>query len=106
MGWARFRVPRDRVKAGTDLFTTPSRNTDAARALTGAEIGLAALRMDANSGNSALQRIEAALARIERAATARAPRADADLLRRHEALQAEVSETVAALDALIARGQK
>lgn len=48
-------------------------------------------------------RIDAALARIERAIASRAHGAEA-LARRHAALKARMAEAVAALDDVIARG--
>lgn len=49
------------------------------------------------------ERIDAALARIERAIAAR-DRATTDLRQRHDSLRAKVGEAIAALDALGARG--
>lgn len=51
----------------------------------------------------ALARIEAAIARIEAAVVARAAATDA-LHRRHAALKASMTEAVAALDAVLAKG--
>lgn len=52
---------------------------------------------------SPAQRIDAALARIETAITARAEAGEA-LSRRHAALKARMAEAVTALDDVIARG--
>lgn len=53
--------------------------------------------------SSAADRIDAAIARIESAVSARAASADA-LTRRHGALKARMAEAVEALDEVIARG--
>lgn len=60
------------------------------------------IRMDDPQYGAAVDRIERALTRIERAAQARAFEADA-LGRRHTALRARMAEAVAALDQVIAR---
>lgn len=52
---------------------------------------------------SAVDRIDAAIARIETAIAARAAAGDA-LARRHAALKARMAEAVSALDDVIARG--
>lgn len=52
---------------------------------------------------SAVDRIDAAIARIENAIAARAAAGDA-LARRHAALKARMAEAVSALDDVIARG--
>ncbi|WP_315761249.1 hypothetical protein [Sphingomonas sp. Y38-1Y] len=58
--------------------------------------------MEASEHHPAIDRIEAAIARIERASASRAYAGDS-LARRHAALRARMEEAVAALDALIAR---
>ncbi len=50
-------------------------------------------------------RLSAAVERIERALPAKSSTADAHLQARHDALRAEVQETVAALEGVIARQQ-
>jgi hypothetical protein len=61
--------------------------------------------MEAPDQHPAIQRIEAAVARIERAAAARAYAADS-LARRHAALRSRMEEAVAVLDELIAKEGK
>jgi hypothetical protein len=58
--------------------------------------------MEAPEHHPAVARIEAAVARIEKAAVSRAFVADS-LARRHATLRARMEEAVAALDELIAR---
>jgi hypothetical protein len=54
------------------------------------------------TGGSPTDRIDAALARIERA-VASAAKSNADLQQRHDALRGKVGEAIAALDALGAK---
>jgi hypothetical protein len=61
--------------------------------------------MSAQDFPALMARLSAAVERIERALSAKSPAADADLQARHDALRAEVRETVAALDGVIARQQ-
>ncbi|MEZ0495618.1 hypothetical protein [Sphingomonas sp. IW22] len=61
--------------------------------------------MEADDPHPAIRRIEAAVARIERAAATRAYAADS-LARRHAALRTRMEEAVAVLDELIAREGK
>ena len=72
----------------------------AAQALRFGQIELAALWMDADNQKSALERIDAALARIERAAANR-PAGDSALASRHEALRDEVAQAIQQIDAII-----
>jgi hypothetical protein len=62
--------------------------------------------MEGASMENALDRIEAALARVEQAARAPAPTLapDADLAARHERLRAAVAQSLRQLDGLIAGG--
>ena len=67
--------------------------------------------MDGDRSERALQRIEAALARIERAAqhrpaVASAPAGDPELARRHARLRDAVGQSLRQLDALIAEQQR
>jgi len=61
--------------------------------------------MSGEAIDNALSRMEAALARIERAAI-QAPADDTDLVHRHDLLRAAVGESLRELDALLTEGNQ
>ena len=67
-----------------------------------ADTGAVAIQ-DGAADTAAVDRIDAAIARIEAAITARARSSDS-LAKRHAALKARMAEAVAALDDVITRG--